>query len=141
MVTGGTVWRERDALVFEASKDPLHGDGAAQLRVEQVEGRDPEEGFLTLPGARSVMVAGDKIEGPLTIRFWADGDRFIPLGMTGSKKIKSLLTDRKVDSSLRHRVRVVCDTEKIVWVVGHQIDNRVRIMRETTKILRLSVGD
>ena len=38
----------------------------------------------------------DKIQGPITFRFRKDGDKFIPLGMTGNKKLKDLFMDLKI---------------------------------------------
>ncbi|OIP92107.1 MAG: tRNA lysidine(34) synthetase TilS [Syntrophobacteraceae bacterium CG2_30_61_12] len=78
---------------------------------------------------------------PLTVRTWEPGDRFQPLGMRGrTKKLQDLFTDLKVPPSLRGRLPILCDVEKICWVVGYRMDERVRIRNETVRILQISVG-
>ncbi len=76
---------------------------------------------------------------PLVLRGHGPGDRFRPLGMrTGSKKLHDFYVDAKVPRSLRHRVPILCDKEKICWVAGYRLDDRVKLTRRTRKILRVS---
>jgi tRNA(Ile)-lysidine synthase len=50
----------------------------------------------------------------------------MPLGMKKFKKISDLLTDLKLPLSAKKRVQVLCDAEKIIWLVGFRIDERVK---------------
>jgi len=143
----GTVWREREHLVFvreTSAGSPGIDNGYAllpALTVERITGGVDLSNIALKPGADTVLVDAATIVGALEIRFWRDGDRFMPLGMTGTKKLKSFLTDRKVNVSARRGFLVVEDAEKIVWVVGLEIDNRVRVHPDTTEILRLSTTE
>lgn len=81
----------------------------------------------------------DAVRGCLTVRPPWSGARFQPLGMTGSKKVHDLLSDRKVPRFERGLVPVVTDEEKVLWVAGHAIDRRARVTAETRRVLRLRV--
>jgi tRNA(Ile)-lysidine synthase len=84
-----------------------------------------------------VMLDDAKVERPLTVRNIRPGDRFVPLGMTGSKKVGDYLTDRKLDRVYRDEVPVVCDSRGIVWLVGYEIASRVKIDDKTRKVLEI----
>lgn len=62
---------------------------------------------------------------PLTVRYFHEGDRFVPLGMSGSKKIKDLFIDRKVPLELRRRTPLLLENGVIIWVCGLQASSRV----------------
>ena len=42
------------------------------------------------------LLDADRLEWPLTLRRWREGDAFIPYGMTGHKKVSDFLVDAKV---------------------------------------------
>ena len=81
----------------------------------------------------------DKINFPLTVRKWETGDKFIPLGMKGKKKVSDYLTDKKFTLYQKEQQYVVCCGKDIVWVVNERIDNRFRITEDTQKILIVCV--
>ena len=56
-----------------------------------------------------------------------DGDRFHPLGMTGSRKLKEMLIDRKVPRELRDRIPLLVWNGEIVWIAGVEISERFKI--------------
>jgi len=74
---------------------------------------------------------------PLVVRTRSPGDRFWPLGAPGSKKLSEFLTDGKVDPQERERVAVLCDQLGPIWVIGHRIDERVKLTPHTRQVLRL----
>ncbi|MDP8267620.1 MAG: tRNA lysidine(34) synthetase TilS [Candidatus Tenebribacter davisii] len=81
----------------------------------------------------------DKTNFPLRIRHRKQGDRFHPLGMKHSKKIKDFLIDEKVPKFDRDKVLIFCDHEKIIWLAGHRIDDRVVTMDDTQNILYIKI--
>ncbi len=83
------------------------------------------------------LIDADKIVGNLIIRNWKEGDRFIPLGMKGSKKVSDFLTDAKI--SVKERVLVLTDDEKILSVIGHRIDDRVKISNDTKNFYKIEI--
>jgi len=85
------------------------------------------------------FINGDAISFPLTIRIWKIGDRFNPIGLKGTKKISDFLTEAKVDSSSKKEQLVLLNKDKIIWVVGHRIDESVKINNETKRVIKLIV--
>ncbi len=84
-----------------------------------------------------VIVDFDKVLPPLLVRNIARGDKFRPLGLGGTKKVGDYLTDRKNNVLLRDEVPVIADAKGIVWLVGFEIDERVKIDKGTKKALKI----
>lgn len=81
----------------------------------------------------------DKLKFPLILRKWKKGDVFCPLGMKGSKKISDFFIDRKFSIQDKENTWLLCSGGKIIWVVGHRMDNRFKITDESTNIYRLEL--
>lgn len=78
------------------------------------------------------------LQYPLTLRRWQEGDRFVPFGMSGSKKVSDFLTDCKVSAVEKERQFVLLSGDDIVWVVGRRIDDRFRLTDNTDEVLRIT---
>ncbi len=81
----------------------------------------------------------NKISFPITIRYRKNGDKFIPFGMKHNKKLKDFFIDEKVSKFDRDKVIILQDSDKIIWVSGFRIDDRVAVKSQTDKILKISV--
>lgn len=79
----------------------------------------------------------DRVHPPLVARPRRPGDRFLPLGMTGMKKLSDFFIDEKIEPGARDRSVVLCDQLGPVWLVPFRIDDRVRLHRGTRQVLRL----
>lgn len=80
----------------------------------------------------------EKLSFPLTLRRWQAGDYFQPLGMNGqSKKVKSLLTDLKLNRFEKEEIWVLESNGKICWVVGIRLDERFKISKETEEYVEV----
>lgn len=55
---------------------------------------------------------------PWTIRTFRPGDRLVPSGMTGHKKVKDLFIDLKVPSSIRSSLPLFYSGSTLFWVAG-----------------------
>ena len=80
----------------------------------------------------------DRLEWPLTLRRWREGDRFVPFGMTGHKKVGDYLTDCKVPTVEKERQFVLVSGGEIAWLVGRRIDDRFRLTSKTENVLRIT---
>jgi tRNA(Ile)-lysidine synthase len=83
----------------------------------------------------------DAVTLPLTLRTWRRGDRFTPLGMTGSMKLHDFFVNRKVPRDQRRRVPIITAGGDIAWVVGMRIDDRFKVTDATTTVLRLEARE
>ncbi|MBS3808908.1 MAG: tRNA lysidine(34) synthetase TilS [Desulfobacterales bacterium] len=80
----------------------------------------------------------DRVELPLVIRNPRPGDRFTPLGMDGTVKLKDFFINKKVPADQRGAVPVVQSGEEIIWVAGMRINERVKITKTTKNVLKIS---
>lgn len=81
----------------------------------------------------------DLLNHPLTIRKWEKGDKFVPLGMNGKKKVSDYLTDKKFSLFQKENQYVVCSGEDIIWLVNERSDHRYRITDSTQRILLIQI--
>ncbi len=84
------------------------------------------------------QVDADRLQYPLTLRRWREGDWFVPFGMTGRKKVSDFLIDAKVSVPEKQRQFVLLSGDDIVWLVGRRIDDRYRLTNETENVLRIT---
>jgi len=78
----------------------------------------------------------DKICFPLVLRNYLQGDRFTPLGMSGSQKVARYLINKKIAAENRIKFPVLLSNNKIIWLAGHIIDDLVKVTPNTGKILK-----
>jgi tRNA(Ile)-lysidine synthase len=73
----------------------------------------------------------------LLVRPRCRGDRFQPMGLGYEKKLGVFMIDSRIPQAWRDRVPLVCSPQGIVWLAGYRLDERVRVIPETKKVLRL----
>ncbi len=86
---------------------------------------DPQRAGLALP-----LGNGDAVE----VRSRRPGDRLRPLGAPGTRKLKELLIDRRIDRIHRDRLPLLCVGGRIAWVPGVTIDDRFRVCDPETPV-------
>ena len=74
----------------------------------------------------------------LRLRLWENGDCFRPLGMSGKQKISDYLINNKINQFEKLKQTVLLADDKIIWLCGHRIDERVKISNTTKKVLSIS---
>lgn len=83
----------------------------------------------------------EKIVFPLRVRSWKSGDTFCPLGMNGKKKkVKKFLIDQKISRLDKENVKVLVNDDEIIWVIGHRMDDRYKVIDFTNPCLKLMVS-
>ena len=85
--------------------------------------------------AKVAYLDDDKLVYPLNLRSFEEGDRFVPLGMKGHKKLKDFFIDAKVPRALRRRIPLLVSGGTIVWVVGYRINECFKITKGSKRIL------
>jgi len=81
----------------------------------------------------------EKLQFPLIIRKWQNGDYFQPLGMKYFKKLSDFFVDKKFSLIEKERTWILTSGSDIVWVINHRIDERFKITETTGKILEIKV--
>lgn len=77
----------------------------------------------------------DKLIFPLIIRFWQEGDRFMPLGMRNFKKLSDFFIDQKVALPQKDKIPLLVNGNgEIIWVGGFRTDNRYKVNATTKKV-------
>ena len=111
---------------------PVGCDGIV-LKTEII---DPVEPKISRHYPNQAFLDFDKTGGEIRVRFFQPGDRLKPLGMTGTKKVKSLFIDEKVPREIRPRVPILLTGENdIIWVYGTRIAEPFRVTQNTRKVL------
>ncbi|SMO57292.1 tRNA lysidine(34) synthetase TilS [Gracilimonas mengyeensis] len=80
---------------------------------------------LKLVSSRSqsanLQVDADKLQWPLTLREWQEGDRFTPLGLSGSQNIAKHLTSRKIPAHLKEKALVLCGSDGTIYAIIYPV--------------------
>jgi tRNA(Ile)-lysidine synthase len=78
----------------------------------------------------------EKTGAYIQVRFFQPGDRFVPLGMKGHKKLKSYYIDQKIPREQRSLIPILTNSkDEIIWVYGERISDPFRITDKTKKVL------
>ena len=88
-----------------------------------------------------ILVDCDKIKGGLIVRNRRPGDRFVPLGMKGQKKLKDFFIDERIPRDERNKVPVLTDEENIIWIAGHRMSELYKIDKNTEKVLVIEIKE
>ena len=93
---------------------------------------------ITLEATNCIFVDEDKLQYPLVIRKWKDGDWFYPLGMNGKKKLSKFFKDEKFSLLDKSNTWLLCSENQIVWVIEKRQDDRFKVTETTTRILKIN---
>jgi tRNA(Ile)-lysidine synthase len=159
----GGVRVERKYGLLEFHRVEIPGGRSRGARVP----KDPEEAFhfdVSVPGTvriasleisirfrelkrvppilatdRRAYLDRDRIAFPLVVRSVKPGDRIQPLGMKGTRKLKSVFIDEKIPRELRGTIPVLADAVSVLWVPGVRLSERVRIGKATKRVLSAEI--
>ncbi len=78
----------------------------------------------------------DQTGDQILVRYFQPGDRFLPLGMPGTKKLKKFFNDEKIPREQRSRIPILTTAAgDIIWVYGQRISHPCRVTPETKRVL------
>ncbi len=86
-------------------------------------------------GSRQAFFDLNRLSPPLVLRGKLPGDRFVPLGASGSQKIKKFFIDHGIRREERASIPILADQQRIIWLVGWRIDERAKVTPTTSKVL------
>ena len=126
---------DKQEHIFYIEKEDIELFKPLDLVIEKVD----RENFRLSKQPNVASLDMDKLQFPLLLRKWRQGDYFQPLGMNGFKKLSDFFIDNKIPVHEKESTWLLCSGQKIVWVMGHRIDNRFKITPETKHILRIEL--
>ena len=88
-----------------------------------------------------IFVDENKIQFPLTIRKWKEGDYFYPTGMQGKKKVSKYFKDEKFTLFQKQDTWILESNNKIVWIIGHRADERFKVENTTQTIIQITYNN
>jgi tRNA(Ile)-lysidine synthase len=94
----------------------------------------PREPSMPTANQMEAFFDAAEIEGQLVVRGFRRGDRVQPLGMTGTRKVHDVFTDRKVPRERRATWPIVESCERILWIPG-MVRSRCALVTATTRNL------
>ena len=145
-----TVRKVYDSLVFSPAKDKraegfcylFDGPGRFSLAAlgRSISLKEVGKAALSDIGASpwTAFLNADRLSYPLMIRNFRPGDKFVPFGMRGHKKLKEFFIDLKVPSKVRAQTPVLIYRDTPIWVCGLRIDDRFKVTPDTDKILKVT---
>lgn len=113
--------------------------GAGKLEFSIQDLRKKPEQKLTIESSKACLDA-EEVKFPLLLRKWKQGDYFYPLGMRKKKKLSRFFIDQKLSKTEKERTWVIEMDKKILWVVGHRIDDRFKLRPDSKKVLEITRG-
>ncbi len=95
---------------------------------------------ISSSGYRGALFDMDKLVFPLILRNPNPGDRFRPLGMSGTQTVNRFFINQKILRKDRAGWPVMISQGKVVWIVGHRIDEAVKIDSKTRMVLKAELS-
>lgn len=95
---------------------------------------------ISIVSNTTIFVDEDKLQFPLVLRHWREGDSFQPFGMAGkSKKVSKLFKDEKLSLIEKENTWLLCSNNQIVWILGIRQDDRFKIDNTTKNLLKIQI--
>ncbi len=127
------IYRDRNQFVLEPKQDvsdleiPINSpDGEIKSPIQLKWETSQNQEYTPNSDPNLAFLNFDELKFPLLLRKWRDGDKFIPLGMPGSKKVSDFLTDQKLSIPQKNKTYILESAGEICWVVGMRIDDRFK---------------
>jgi tRNA(Ile)-lysidine synthase len=110
-------------LIDEANKKLILEETSLATEYKNVEG--------------DLRVDLEKISFPLQLRTFLPGERFQPYGSPGRKKISRYFNEQKIPTKERPSWPVLLREDKVIALIGLQLDHNFRITSNTRKVLSI----
>lgn len=108
-----------------------------EVVIEEISRDDKIKDFYGFPDI--ALLDYHSLQFPLRIRNFRPGDRFQPLGVEGTQKLKEFFIDHKIPRFERPKIPLLMSGKMIAWVMGYRIDERVKVTEKTQKVLKVEL--
>ena len=79
----------------------------------------------------------EALGSPLWVRHRVPGDKFLPLGLSGEKKLQDFMVDSKIPRYTRDKVPLLVSPKGIAWVVGWRLSHWAKVTKQTQRVVRV----
>ena len=93
------------------------------------------------PASSHAYLDADLIQWPILLRTWQPTDYFYPLGLRKKKKLNQFLGSLKLSPSIKPKVNILVQGDKLTWIVGHRIDDRFKVTNSTKRVLIIECSE
>jgi tRNA(Ile)-lysidine synthase len=108
-----------------------------EVVIEEISRDDKIKDLYGLPDM--ALLDYHSLQFPLRIRNFRPGDRFQPLGVEGTQKLKEFFIDHKIPRFERPKIPLLMSGKMIAWVMGYRIDERVKVTEKTQRVLKVEL--
>ncbi len=141
------IIRHRHWLIISPRKDMEAENILIEEGVKEVKYKRGTLIIQAITGSKSLSthstttacLDAKSIQFPLLLRKWKEGDYFYPLGMKKKKKLSRFFIDQKLSKTEKEQVWVLESEQKIIWIVGHRIDDRFKLTEKTKNVLQIQL--
>ena len=133
---------QRDIIIFKSLENTIYREVSAGENISDKDFTFSWD-FDNKPNhfshdLNTEFIDASNLNNTLIIRSVKKDDQFLPLGMSGSKKVNKFLKDRKISFYNRNQSLVVCNKEDIVWVAGYQLSDKYKVDQNSKKVAKLN---
>ena len=89
--------------------------------------------------SQTAFIDKSLLKYPLVVRKREKGDYFYPIGMQGKKKLSKYFKDEKLSLLEKENTWLLCNGQEIVWVIGKRLDERFKVSKNTSSILKIKI--
>ena len=123
---------KKEYFINDSTKQLEMLDGT--LLIAQI----PRETYTISDQKNVAALDFEKVQFPIKVRPWQQGDKFRPLGMRGSKKVSDFLIDQKIPMNLKNEIYLLESKNQVVWIINFRLDERFKISEDTQTILEIT---
>ncbi len=156
--TSTSITTDEGALIYEVNAKYVHAYIGSRIReIAPCALKIPDELDSTVLGWKIVTefshdtsipadrrsleakIDYSKCTLPFHVRNMKEGEKFTPLGLTGSKLLTDYFNDLKLSPLTRKQIPLICDMMGVIWIPGCGIADRVKITSDTKKCLKMKI--
>lgn len=134
---------DRQQLIISPKDEPVTAPVIVSANEKQVvwqghkiciSGPDPNNQDLQ-KAPYVAQVDAERLQFPLVLRSWHQGDSFRPLGLQGKKKVSDFFIGQKLPVTEKAKIPILFNGNgDIIWIVGMRLDDRYKVTANTKKV-------
>lgn len=129
-------------LIFERNLNINHNNIYIPLKkgINKIHGETilMEEVSEPVNLKNSITIPKELIKTELVIRNRKEGDRMRPVGLSGTKKLKEIFIDKKIDRLDRDGYLIIADEENIYWIIDLIKSEMTELISQTNEYIKIT---